>query len=87
MHRVFGCYSITIYYSFSQRDGMTGFWRGIIPRTIRRTLMAALAWTVYEEVSALPQTFPLYTYHETRPPWYLKTCHDIKVEDTTYTGP
>jgi len=49
--------------------------------------MAALAWTVYEEVSALPQTFPLYTYHETRPPWYLKTCHDIKVEDITYTGP
>ncbi|KAL4240286.1 hypothetical protein ACF0H5_001080 [Mactra antiquata] len=34
-----------------QRDGIEGFWRGIIPRTIRRTLMAAFAWTVYEEVS------------------------------------
>lgn len=34
-----------------QRDGLEGFWRGIIPRTIRRTLMAALAWTVYEEVA------------------------------------
>lgn len=34
-----------------QRDGIEGFWRGIVPRTIRRTLMAALAWTVYEEVS------------------------------------
>lgn len=34
-----------------QRDGVIGFWRGIVPRTIRRTLMAALAWTVYEEVA------------------------------------
>ncbi|WAQ96692.1 S2538-like protein [Mya arenaria] len=34
-----------------ERDGMPGFWRGIIPRTIRRTLMAAMAWTVYEEVA------------------------------------
>lgn len=34
-----------------ERDGLEGFWRGIIPRTIRRTLMAALAWTVYEEVA------------------------------------
>lgn len=34
-----------------QRDGARGFWRGIVPRTIRRTLMAALAWTVYEEVA------------------------------------
>lgn len=34
-----------------ERDGMPGFWRGIVPRTIRRTLMAAMAWTVYEEVA------------------------------------
>ncbi|KAH3872288.1 mitochondrial glycine transporter-like [Dreissena polymorpha] len=34
-----------------ERDGLTGFWRGIVPRTIRRTLMAAMSWTVYEEVS------------------------------------
>jgi hypothetical protein len=33
-----------------QTEGMTGFLRGIIPRTIRRTLMAAMAWTVYEQV-------------------------------------
>lgn len=32
-------------------DGVKGFWRGIVPRTLRRTLMAALAWTVYEEVA------------------------------------
>jgi len=34
-----------------ERDGVEGFWRGIVPRTIRRTLMAAMAWTVYEEIS------------------------------------
>ncbi|XP_067670834.1 mitochondrial glycine transporter B-like [Haliotis asinina] len=32
-----------------QKDGLVGFWRGIIPRTLRRTLMAAMAWTIYEE--------------------------------------
>jgi len=36
-----------------QKDGMKGFLRGIIPRTMRRTLMAAMAWTVYEQVTAL----------------------------------
>lgn len=30
--------------------GMWGFWRGLLPRTLRRTLMSALAWTVYEEI-------------------------------------
>lgn len=25
--------------------------RGVVPRTLRRTLMAAMAWTVFEEVS------------------------------------
>ncbi len=29
-------------------QGPAGFMRGIVPRTLRRTLMAALAWTVYE---------------------------------------
>lgn len=24
--------------------------KGIVPRTIRRTLMAAMAWTIYDEV-------------------------------------
>lgn len=33
-----------------QKDGPKGFLRGIVPRTVRRTLMAALAWTVYEQV-------------------------------------
>lgn len=33
-----------------EKDGFDGFVRGIVPRTIRRTMMAALAWSVYEEV-------------------------------------
>lgn len=31
-------------------QGSAGFWRGLTPRLVRRTLMAALAWTVYENV-------------------------------------
>ncbi|KAL8605895.1 hypothetical protein ACOMHN_050306 [Nucella lapillus] len=34
-----------------QEGGVYGFWRGIVPRTLRRTVMAALAWTVFEEIS------------------------------------
>lgn len=30
--------------------GSQGFWRGLTPRLLRRTMMAALAWTVYENV-------------------------------------
>ncbi|KAK7112366.1 hypothetical protein V1264_011833 [Littorina saxatilis] len=33
-----------------QVGGIQGFWRGIVPRTLRRTLMTALAWTVFEEI-------------------------------------
>lgn len=33
-----------------EKDGFDGFLRGIVPRTIRRTMMATLAWSVYEEV-------------------------------------
>ncbi|XP_013421299.1 solute carrier family 25 member 38-B [Lingula anatina] len=33
-----------------QHHGLVGFVRGIVPRTLRRTLMAAMAWTVYEQV-------------------------------------
>ncbi|XP_029446266.1 mitochondrial glycine transporter isoform X2 [Rhinatrema bivittatum] len=32
--------------------GMFGFFRGGLPRALRRTLMAAMAWTVYEELMA-----------------------------------
>ncbi|XP_041363304.1 mitochondrial glycine transporter-like isoform X2 [Gigantopelta aegis] len=33
-----------------QSDGFVGFWRGMVPRMLRRTLMTATAWTLYEEV-------------------------------------
>lgn len=33
-----------------QREGWQGFLRGLVPRTVRRSLMAALAWTVYEQL-------------------------------------
>jgi len=31
-------------------NGAIGFFRGLVPRTMRRTLMAATAWTVYEQL-------------------------------------
>lgn len=34
-----------------QKNGFNGFFKGIVPRTLRRTLMAAMSWTVYETVS------------------------------------
>lgn len=32
--------------------GLPGFFRGAVPRSLRRTLMAAMAWTVYEQMMA-----------------------------------
>jgi len=37
--------SVSIY----QRSGMGGFMSGLAPRMLRRSLMASLAWTVYEK--------------------------------------
>lgn len=33
-----------------QDFGLAGFFRGGVPRALRRTLMAAMAWTVYEQM-------------------------------------
>uniref|UniRef100_A0A3Q3E0P3 Solute carrier family 25 member 38b n=1 Tax=Labrus bergylta TaxID=56723 RepID=A0A3Q3E0P3_9LABR len=33
-------------------NGVAGFFRGAVPRSLRRTLMAAMAWTVYEQLMA-----------------------------------
>ncbi|KAF3852306.1 hypothetical protein F7725_005661 [Dissostichus mawsoni] len=35
-----------------REHGMAGFFRGAVPRSLRRTLMAAMAWTVYEQLMA-----------------------------------
>lgn len=32
--------------------GLQGFFRGAVPRALRRTMMAAMAWTVYEQMMA-----------------------------------
>nr|XP_020516828.1 mitochondrial glycine transporter B-like isoform X1 [Labrus bergylta] len=35
-----------------KENGVAGFVRGAVPRSLRRTLMAAMAWTVYEQLMA-----------------------------------
>ncbi|XP_061839951.1 mitochondrial glycine transporter B-like isoform X2 [Nerophis lumbriciformis] len=35
-----------------KEHGLAGFFRGAVPRSLRRTLMAAMAWTVYEQLMA-----------------------------------
>lgn len=37
--------------SIVKTNGMAGLFKGIVPRTLRRTLMAALSWTVYEQLA------------------------------------
>jgi len=45
----FGRLRTTVLFIYHER-GIIGFWRGFVPRTMRRTMMSALAWTVYEEI-------------------------------------
>ncbi|CAG5897402.1 mitochondrial glycine transporter A-like isoform 1-T2 [Menidia menidia] len=40
-----------IKYIFTEH-GVQGFFRGAVPRSLRRTMMAAMAWTVYEQMMA-----------------------------------
>lgn len=35
-----------------KEHGLPGFFRGAVPRSLRRTMMAAMAWTVYEQLMA-----------------------------------
>ncbi|XP_069684951.1 mitochondrial glycine transporter A-like isoform X2 [Periplaneta americana] len=44
-----GIHSVLIY--VHKRYGMKGYFKGLVPRMLRRTLMAAMAWTVYEQVT------------------------------------
>lgn len=37
-------------FCLQQRYGIQGYFKGLVPRMLRRTLMAAMAWTVYEQV-------------------------------------
>jgi len=45
-----------VYIAGVQTHGVQGFLHGLAPRLLRRALMAALSWTVYEQVSFQPGT-------------------------------
>ena len=40
-------------FCLQQRYGIQGYFKGLVPRMLRRTLMAAMAWTVYEQVRSV----------------------------------
>ncbi|XP_013772829.1 solute carrier family 25 member 38-like [Limulus polyphemus] len=42
--------SIAVLYIYKEY-GLAGYFKGLVPRVLRRTLMTALAWTVFEQVS------------------------------------
>ncbi|KAL4647967.1 solute carrier family 25 member 38 isoform X1 [Arapaima gigas] len=44
--------AIFFIYTVRTFQGLNGFFRGAVPRSLRRTLMAAMAWTVYEQLMA-----------------------------------
>ena len=39
----------TIYIIIS-REGLLAFYKGLLPRIVRRTATASISWTIYEEV-------------------------------------
>nr|CAD7412817.1 unnamed protein product [Timema cristinae] len=41
----------TIIVYVHKKYGVKGYFKGLVPRMLRRTLMAAMAWTVYEQVT------------------------------------
>ena len=40
---------LVVMQDIAAKDGVRGFFVGGVPRMLRRTMMAALAWTVYEQ--------------------------------------
>ncbi|XP_030754332.1 mitochondrial glycine transporter-like isoform X2 [Sitophilus oryzae] len=44
-----GLWSVIVY--VHNNYGVQGYFKGMVPRMLRRTLMAAMAWTVYEQIS------------------------------------
>ncbi|KAF7262985.1 mitochondrial glycine transporter A-like isoform X2 [Rhynchophorus ferrugineus] len=44
-----GLWSVIVY--VHNNHGVQGYFKGMVPRMLRRTLMAAMAWTVYEQIS------------------------------------
>lgn len=48
-HKFNGVWSVVIY--VHSKYGVRGYFKGIVPRMLRRTLMASMAWTVYEQIT------------------------------------
>lgn len=44
-----GLWSVTVY--IHNKYGVQGYFKGMVPRMLRRTLMAAMAWTLYEQIT------------------------------------
>ncbi|CAH0563973.1 unnamed protein product [Brassicogethes aeneus] len=44
-----GIWSVAVY--VHGKYGVQGYFKGMVPRMLRRTLMAAMAWTLYEQIS------------------------------------
>ncbi|XP_073995790.1 mitochondrial glycine transporter-like isoform X2 [Rhodnius prolixus] len=41
----------SVIFHLHKKYGVQGYFKGLVPRMLRRTLMAALAWTFYEQVT------------------------------------
>lgn len=48
-HKFNGLWSVVVY--VHGKYGVRGYFKGMVPRLLRRTLMAAMSWTIYERVS------------------------------------
>lgn len=44
-----GIWSVIIY--VQNKYGVRGYFKGMVPRMLRRTLMAAMSWTMYEKIT------------------------------------
>lgn len=56
-HRDWKPLCLRLFTFFSQQKyGIQGYFKGLVPRMLRRTLMAAMAWTVYEQVRITQRT-------------------------------
>ncbi|XP_068219545.1 mitochondrial glycine transporter-like [Palaemon carinicauda] len=48
-HKFTSLYQACLY--VQKKYGPQGYFKGLVPRMLRRTLMAAMAWTVYEQIT------------------------------------
>lgn len=59
-------------FPFQQKYGIQGYFKGLVPRMLRRTLMAAMAWTVYEQVRIKFSTiFYRFIQYSSSHSWFL----------------